>query len=404
MSRVRSASASLPEPLPAWLSERVADFERRLKLVIPYPFSHPADQGAMVQLHQNDYLRLSGRPEVRFARTEAIRRCTGGEFLGSNVFGNGEEDAPHLAFRNRLAAGMQAEEVVLATSGWAANVGLLHSLSQAGKPVYLDAKAHASLWDGARLAGARTIMVRHNDPQALRRRIRRDGAGIVCIDAFYSNSGAVCDLRSYVEVCEESGSILVLDEAHSLGMVGADQGGLAVASGLAGRVPFRTASLAKALGGHGGIVATSRRMADFLCHQSHAMVFSTHPSPSDSAGHLEAYRLSCEEPWLAANTLDRCAQFRQILTDAGVDCGPSACQIVSLSLDSEPATAALYGALRERGVLAAVFMYPAMTYGRGLLRFTFHALLTREDVDRAAAAVLESLDRLSIRRDRVGAG
>lgn len=381
---------------PGWIESRLENVQGRLNALEPYPFCHPSKQLGMVQLHQNDYLRLSSRPEVRFAKMEAIRRSNS-DFLGSNLFVDSREaDNEHENFRLLLRQCLQVEDVLLSTSGWAANVGLLEALCDKDTRVYLDRKCHASLWDGARLAGARCIMVRHNDPQALERRIRRDGAGIVCIDSFYSNSGAVCDLESYVEICERTGSLLVLDEAHSMGMIGEGAGGLAVACGLASRVPFRTASLSKALGGHGGMVACSAAVARYLAHRAHSHVFSTAGNPCDSAAHRVALEIARAEPELAGHTLAMGAKLRQEMTNLGIPCGLSACQLVSIQLSTEPLTAALYGKLRDRGILASVFMHPAVPYGTGLVRFSAHAQLVPEDMVRTALALAESLDELGI--------
>lgn len=390
---------TLDEPsaiLPSWLERKIQDLTDRIRVATPYPFHHPENQSGMVQLHQNDYLRLSSRPEVRFAKMEVIRR-TKSEFLGSNIFRDSSDSRDeHDQLRGLLRRSLQAEDVLLSTSGWAANVGLLEALCDRDTRVYLDRKCHASLWDGARLADARCIMVRHNDPQALERRIRRDGAGIVCIDSFYSNSGAVCDLDAYVEICERTGSLLVLDEAHSMGMIGEGAGGLAVARGLASRVPFRTASLSKALGGHGGMVACSADVARYLAHRAHSHVFSTAGNPCDSAAHRVALEIARAEPGLAEHTLAMGAKLRQEMTNLGIPTGLSACQLVSIQLPTEPLTAALYGKLRDRGILASVFVYPAMPYGSGLVRFSAHAQLVPEDMVRTALALAESLDELGV--------
>ncbi|HNC98766.1 MAG TPA: aminotransferase class I/II-fold pyridoxal phosphate-dependent enzyme, partial [Myxococcota bacterium] len=387
--------------LPAWLSARVDDLADRMEKAQPYPFRHPEDQDGMLRLHHNDYLFLAGRPEVRQAKMESIRRWHDGAARGSLVYNFDSQDGDHARFRTCLAASMQARSVVLATSGWAANVGLIQALARKDLPVYLDSRAHASLWDGARLAGARIGVVRHQDPEFLRRKMRRDGSGIVCIDAFYSNSGGVCSLEDWVDVCQEQGGLLILDEAHSLAMVGDQAGGWAVECGLADRIPFRTASLSKALGGHGGIVACSEEMARFLVHQAHSLVFSSSTDPVASAAHLAALEIAKREPDLAASALQAAEVFRAGLVAEGVDVGCSACQIVSLELDSEIATAALYGRLRDQGILSSVFTHPAMPYGKGLVRFSFHTGLDLGRVAQAAVVVARTLDALAIPRGSV---
>lgn len=381
--------------IPGWLEKDVDRVDEILAESKPYPFQHPGNLDEYICLHQNDYLRLSEREEVRATKSEVIQR-KGNSFLASTIFAGGEDGDEHLAFRALLSGAMQAEDVLLFSSGWTANVGLIEAIARPGTPIYLDQKVHASCWDGAKLSAGRPIMLRHNDPDFLAARIRRDGPGIVCIDSFYSTTGAVCDLAAYVEICEKTGSVLVLDEAHSLGMVGPGAGGLAVELGLAERVHFRTSSFSKALGGHGGCVATTRHLAWFLTHRAHSVIFSSAVLPCDSAAHRQSLAIARAEPWLGQHCMDMGALMRSELASRGVDTGASACQIVSVQFPNCPLTCRAYGMLRERGVLSAVFMPPATPEGTGLLRFSLHANLTSEDVVRASIAVAEVVDALGL--------
>lgn len=388
-------SANTRKMVPRWLEQDLDRVDEILADSKPYPFQHPANLEDFVCLHENDYLKLSERSEVRQVKAEAVAK-KGNSFLGSTIFSGGAGSDEHQAFRALLSSAMQAEDVLLFSSGWTANVGLLEAIARPGTPIYLDQKVHASCWDGARMSSGRPIMLRHNDPNFLEARIRRDGPGIVCIDSFYSTTGAVCDLAAYVDICEKTGSVLVLDEAHSLAMVGPGAGGLAVELGLADRVHFRTASFSKALGGHGGCVATTRHLAWFLTHRAHSVIFSSSVLPCDSAAHRQAMAIARAEPNLARNCLQMASLLRSELAIRGVDTGASACQIVSVQFPDCPTTCRAYGMLRDRGVLAAVFMPPATPEGTGLLRFSLHAKLVAEDVVFAASAVGEVMDKLGL--------
>lgn len=381
--------------VPSWLREDLRDFDQLQAVSQPYPFLHPEDLTGYVCLHQNDYLRLSEREEVRRAKAEVVG-SEGNSFLASTVFAGGRGAEQHQAFRSLLAKAMQAEDILLASSGWSANVGLIEALARTGTPVYLDQKVHASCWDGARLSAGRSIMVRHNDPDFLWARIRRDGPGIVCIDSYYSTTGEVCDLQAYVEICEKTGSVLVLDEAHSLGMTGPGAGGLAVELGLADRVPFRTASFSKALGGHGGCIATTRHLAWYLTHRVRSMMFSSAVLPCDSAAHRQALSIARAEPELAKTCLEMGALLRRAFHARGIEANPSGCQIVSIPFPSVPSTCKAYGLLRDRGVLAAVFLPPATPEGTGLLRFSAHAHLVAADIAKTADAMAEVMDLMGL--------
>ena len=381
--------------VPSWLRQDLREFDGLQAVSLPYPFLHPDDLTGYVCLHQNDYLRLSEREEVRKVKAEVVQ-SEGNSFLASTVFAGGRGAEQHQAFRSLLSKAMQAEDILLASSGWSANVGLVEALARSGTPVYLDQKVHASCWDGARLSAGRPLMVRHNDPEFLWARIRRDGPGIVCIDSYYSTTGEVCDLAAYVEICERTGSVLVLDEAHSLGMCGPGAGGLAVELGLADRVHFRTASFSKALGGHGGCIATTRHLAWYLTHRIRSLMFSSAVLPCDSAAHRQALSIARAEPWLAGHCLEMGALLRREFASHGIEANPSGSQIVSIAFPSVPQTCKAYGLLRDRGVLAAVFLPPATPEGTGLLRFSAHAHLRPADVERAGIAVAEVLDRMGM--------
>jgi CAI-1 autoinducer synthase len=384
--------------LPAWISEGVDTYcDDVIGAASPYPYSQPDDLDSYICLHLNDYLRLSSRPEVLKAKADAIR-MEGNLFLASTVFTGGRGMEEHHAFRALLAQAGRSEDALLASSGWAANVGLIEALAKRDTPIYLDRKAHASMWDGAQLSQGRSIMLRHNDPEFLEKRIRRDGAGIVCIDAFYSNTGSVADVAAYVDICERTGSILILDEAHSLCVVGEGGGGLAVQAGVADRVHFRTASFSKAIGGHGGCILASRHLTWFLTHRAHSILFSSSALACDSAAHRAALTIVGREPELGIRTMEKAATFRRELAIRGIDTGTSGCQIVPVEFPSEAQACRFYELLRRRGVLTSVFLPPAVPDKTGLVRFSVHSEVSEKDLLFAADASAEALDEMGIER------
>jgi len=374
--------------LPAWLDDRLSRSRQEVELWLdPYPFCHPADTQGYVCLHENDYLRLSRHPRVLAAKAGALEAGQ----VASSIFSGGDAQSYHERLQLAIANAMRCEDVVLATSGWAADVGLVEAITTPGMPIYLDQRAHASLWDGATFSKGKPTMVRHNDPAALERRILRDGPGVVCIDAWYSVEGTVADLPAYVDICERHDCLLVVDEAHSFGMIGENGGGWAVAQGVADRIPFRTCSFSKALGGHGGFVAGPATAIWHLRHFGRPMVFSSATSPCDAAAHLEALHIAQEEPELAANALAMAERFRQALDRRGIEHSGSGSQIVSISLPAPQLASIAYAKLRDLGVLAAVFLPPAISAGTGTLRFTFHAQMDMASVERSARAVEQVL-------------
>jgi len=382
--------------LPDWLAQRVETMNNRVEGFVPYPFRHPEVLDGYVSLHQNDYLRLSARAEVMGAKEAAIRKY-GNSFLASTIYTGGEGACEHDHLRALIADSMKAEDVILTTSGWTANVGLLEAIAKEGTPIYIDRKAHASIWDGAQLSAGRSIMVGHNDPVSLERRINREGPGIICIDSVYSTTGALAHLPSYVEIAERTGSVLVVDEAHGFGMFGENGGGLAELQGVAERIHFRTLSFSKALGGHGGCIATTKHLAWFLTHRARTVIFSSSALPCDSAAHHAGLEILRREPQLAKHCQDMAEVLRRAMEEEGLPTGGSRSQIVSIATNSDRHTCELYMEMRDRGILTSVFLEPAVPVGTGLLRCSVHADCTAEDMVRTARVMRESLEALEHR-------
>lgn len=374
---------------PRWLDEQVAGADAILNLD-PFPFAQPRDTTGYLSLHQNDYLRLSDHPDAVAAREEANRRF-GVQAFASSVYGRTHEEE---RFGEELGRSLRSDGVVFTTAGWTANVGLLQAIVPRRLPVYLDGEAHASLFDGLRQARGRLVAVRHNDPDHLEARVRRLGPGVVCIDALCSSDGSIPELSAYVETCERHDCVLVLDEAHSFGMMGPGGGGLAVALGLEDRVHFRTGSLSKALGGHGGFIAARGDVLIRTATQMHAIVFSSATSAILHAGHSAALRVAQREPERAERALRAGAIFAERLRDAGLDVRESRSHIVSAYFRGD-AACRVWAALRDRRVLASVFVPPAAPRGESFLRFSWHSEVSEADAERAANEAIAAIEAVA---------
>ena len=207
-------------------------------------------------------------------------------------------------------------------------------------------------------------------------------------------------MAAYVEICERTGSVLILDEAHSLVVVGQGAGGLAVEAGVAERVHFRTASFSKAMGGHGGCIVASRQLIWYLTHRAHSILFSSSVLACDCAAHRTALSIARAEPELGRHTMAMADLFRQELSQHGISTGTSRSQIVPIEFESEQLSCRFYQLLRERGVLASVFIQPAVPVGTGMVRFSMHAELDPSEVVRAAEVAAEAMDILGLHRER----
>jgi CAI-1 autoinducer synthase len=364
------------------------------------PFDLPENVEDCICLQENDYLRLAQDHRVRSAIVRAAVDQRVGK-LSSSIFSKPGDENDRLC--RRLSESMKAERAFLTTAGWTANVGLIEAIVSPDRPVYLDASAHASLWDGVRLSPGKRVIAPHNKPDGMARLIRRHGPGVVVIDAFYSTDGSIAPLKQYVEICRDLNCVLVLDEAHSFGMIGEKGGGLAVALGVQDDVTLRTGSFSKALGGHGGFVVGSRRHIDFLRFRCRSAIFSSSPSEIVAAGNRAALEIVMKNPSRPRRALEMAAVLRREFREHGVGCSSTGCQIVSVNLRGDLTASKLYWALRWQGILMSVFAPPATRARRSFARFSVHTLVTEADMKKTAAVTAHCIEAMGI-RDLIIAG
>jgi len=339
-----------------------------------------------LHLTSNDYLCLLGEPSLVQAQARAL--LTGGqELLMSSVFQHG--DTPQRQVERKLASLMQAEDGLLAQSGWAANVGLVQCIAGPGVPVYVDLNAHASLWEGISAAAAQAVPFRHNDYLHARRQMERLGPGVVMVDSVYSTTGSVAPLLQFVETAESMGSVIVVDESHSLGTHGPAGGGLVAELGLSSRVHFRTASLAKAFAGRAGFVACSTAFRDFFAVEARPAIFSSGLLRHEVAWFDTAIDFIAAADERRARLHAITKEARSAIAALGYNISDGTEQIIGLEAGSEPQVKVLRDALQAQGIFGAVFCSPATPKNRALMRLTLHAKLTGSDIDRLVQALEE---------------
>jgi len=336
-----------------------------------------------LQLCSNDYLALASHPAILKAMAESIRR-DGNGLLMSGIFLHGA--CPQIELEQRLADFMRAESGVLCQSGYAANTGLIQTIADERTPVYADMMAHMSLWEGIKSAGARAITVYHNDVEHLERQILRHGPGIVVVDSIYSTTGSLAPLREIVEICEAQGCVLVADESHSLGTHGPNGEGLVVELGLAERVHFRTASLAKAFAGRAGFITCSMRFNEYFKFESNPAIFSSTLLPHEVRGLDATLSVVRQEGWRRQRLHANAGYLRTQLDALGYNLNDSQAQIVSLEAGTERQTIVLREALESRGIFGSIFCAPATPKSRALMRFSVNAGLTDTELERIVAA------------------
>ena len=339
-----------------------------------------------IRLDGNDYLNISGHPSIVGAQIANLR-CNNDSVIQSGAFLlNGH---PSRQLETAMAGWIGKEDGFICQSGYAANVGLLQAIADEHTPVYLDTLAHTSLWEGVRAARAPAHAFRHNDPAHLARMVARHGPGIVVVDSVYSTTGALCPLVDMVDVAEQGGCTILVDESHSLGTHGPAGAGLCAELGLVDRVHFITASLAKAFAGRAGFFTVPAELRYYVLHHSYPNIFSSCLLPHEIAGlaaTLDVIRAGDEaRQRLHANT----ARLRASLTDTGYPIHQGTQQIISLEAGAEPDTMVLRDRLEERGLFGAIFCAPATSRNRAMVRLTLNAGLTESELNQIEAVARE---------------
>lgn len=341
----------------------------------------------------NDYLGLAGHPAVVAALREAAIEHGAGATAAHLVCGHRR---PHAALEALLAEWTGRESALLFSTGWMANLGVLQALLGAGDLCVQDRLNHASLLDGARLAGCALRRYRHGDADAAARQLARPGEGGVAVlatDGVFSMDGDVAPLPALARVAADAGATLMVDDAHGLGVLGPDGAGSVAAAGLdAGAVPVLMATLGKALGTAGAFVAGSRDLVEGLVQAARTFVYTTAMPPALAAATAAAVGIARREHWRREHLAGLVAHFRAGAQRLGLPLAASETPIQPLLVGAAGRASALAAALETRGVLAVAIRPPTVPVGGARLRITLSAAHARADVDRLLAALAQVLE------------
>jgi len=371
------------DPL-AGLREGAAERERRGMRRILRP--RTADDHVL-DLASNDYLGLARDPRVTGAAAGAARRWGAGSTGSRLVTGS---TTLHTRLEADLAGFAGAEAGLVFSSGYLANLGALTALAGPGSLVVSDALNHASVVDACRLSRAAVEVVPHRDVAAVARVLARrtTGSAVVVTDAVFSVDGDLAPLAGLHAVARRHGALLVVDEAHALGVVGDEGRGAAHAAGLAGQPDVvLTVTLSKSLGAQGGAVLGPAVVVEHLVNTARPFIFDTGLAPAAVAGAAAALVVLRAEPSLAKAVRARAAGLSADLLAAGLQAtAPDAAVVSVLVGDPGPAADAASRLLAD-GVRVGCFRPPSVPDGVSRLRLTARADLTDDEAARAVAAV-----------------
>jgi 8-amino-7-oxononanoate synthase len=333
-----------------------------------------------VDFCSNDYLGLARDARVREAAARAARELGAGS--GSARLITGTRDI-HLALEDELAALVGAEGTLLFGAGYLAGVGILPALAGPGDVVFSDALNHACLIDGCRLSRAEVVVLPHRDTDALEDRLRAASGfrrRVVVTESVFSMDGDRAPLARLADLCDRHDALLVVDEAHAIGVVG--DGGLARDLGLAGRIDVVLGTLGKALGAYGAFAAGSRPMVRFLMHRARPFLFQTALPPPTVAAARASLSVMREDPSLRARLTANADRLRAALGFR--DHGSAIFPIV---LGDEADAMAASARLLEVGFLVQGIRPPTVPPGTSRLRVTVSAAHEPSEIDGLAAAL-----------------
>lgn len=348
----------------------------------------------LLNLSSNNYLGLADHPALKEAARVAAERYGTGAGASRLVTGH----LPLAAeLEEAVARWKGTEAAVVFASGYAANVGVIPALVGRGDVVFSDRLNHASIVDGIVLSRAHHVRYRHNDVEHLEHLLKkapREARKLIVTDAVFSMDGDAAPLEDLVALKERYGAWLMVDEAHSAGLLGPRGAGLVAARGLTEAVEVQMGTFSKALGSLGAYVAGSRTLIDWLVQRARSLVYSTGLPPAVLAASLAGLRLAQEESWRREKALGLAARFRAALRAAGLAVGEGPSAIVPLVVGTSAAALAASRALKKKGILAVAIRPPTVPEGTARLRFSFSALHDEVDVDRVARAAIDAVRML----------
>lgn len=345
----------------------------------------------VLDLASNDYLGLARDPRVTAAAADAAREWGGGSTGSRLVTGS---TALHRDLEEALAEFCRAPAGLVFSSGYLANVGVLTALGGADVTIVSDAGNHASLIDGCRLSGSPVRVVPHRDIAAVDRALASAETTdrLVVTDAVFSVDGDLAPLAELHTVTRAHGALLVVDEAHALGVIGPEGRGAVEAAGLAGEPDVvRTVVLSKSLGAQGGAVLGAPEVVELLVNAARAFIFDTGLAPAAAGAALGALRVLQAEPSRVDAVRAHAVALAEIVRGLGVETVVPDAAVVPAVLGDPSRAVAAAAACLERGVRVGCFRPPSVPPGRSCVRLTARATLSEAELERAADALREAL-------------
>ena len=341
------------------------------------------DGRSLLNFCANNYLGLANHPRIRAAAKRAIDTYGVGPGAVRTIAGT---MTPHIELEQRLAEFKQAEACITFQSGFTANLATIPALMGKGDVIFSDELNHASIIDGCRLSRAQTVRYAHNDPIDLVRQIEATteyNRRLIITDGVFSMDGDIAPLDKLMEVAEQYGIMLMVDDAHGEGVLGRGGRGIVDHFGLHGRVDIEVGTLSKAFGVMGGMVCGKQEIVTWLRQRGRPFLFSSALTVPDTAACLEAVNILQESTELIDRLWSNARLFREGMQQLGFNTGFSQTPIVPVMLGEAPLAQAFSRRLFEEGVFAMAIGYPTVPQGKARIRVMNSAAHSHADIETA---------------------
>jgi len=319
------------------------------------------------------YLGLVGHPRINQAAKEAIDRYGTGTHGVRTLAGSLDL---HLELEETIAEFKQTESAVTFTSGYVTNLTVVSTLVGRGDYVISDKLNHASIVDGCLMSGAKFLRFRHNDMEALEERLQRienGAAKLVIADAVFSMDGDAIDFPRMVDLCRKYHAWLMIDEAHSVGVLGKTGRGIEEHFDMPGTIDIKMGTLSKTIPSVGGYIAGKKEVIEYLRHASRAYIFSAALPPAQAAAANEAFKVILDEPWRVEKLRANAQQFISGLQNRGFDTLQTSTAIVPILCGDDNSAFAMTQAAQRQDIFVLPVVSPAVPPGLARLRATVTA-------------------------------
>jgi 8-amino-7-oxononanoate synthase len=354
------------------------------------------DGKKVLMFGSNSYLGLTNHPKIKEASKAAIQKygtgCAGSRFL------NGTLDI-HLELERKLAAYVGKEAAVLFSTGFQVNLGVISCLLDRNDYLILDEYDHASIIDGSRLSFSRSIKYAHNDMDDLRKKLSRlpeDSAKLIVADGIFSMEGDLVKLPEIVQIAEEFGANIMMDDAHSLGVIGFNGAGVSSHFNLTDKVDLIMGTFSKSLASLGGFIAASEETIEFIKHRARSLMFSASMPPASVASVIAALDIIESEPERIDKLWDNTNYAKKLLLDAGFDIGHTDSPIIPVYIRDNEKTFLITNILHKNGIFVNPVVSPAVPSDSSLIRFSLMATHTFAQIDEAIEKMYAAFKEVQI--------